>query len=253
MESTGTIPFWKTDEGVNILFPQTKLVFGHGTKTRGGAHVCCPNFGTAPTDGPYRDITLPQHGLVRGSSIFDGKATTGNCAFHQSEPGLVDGEWIEAGFAYNHPWPHRVWVAAKKVQHIPSRSQHLKHRLRLSTENVYDQSIPYSLGFHPYFATHGTDFELRHGEESWKKEDLHVNKPLFVPYKPGGLFVLKLDGAIIQIYLTTGYNGFYVWTDRPDLYVCIEPVCVGVKNRYQMLEPGGTVNCECSIRYAPIG
>lgn len=253
MHSNGTIRDWKNSEGKNILFPQTELVSGHGVKERGGAHVCSPIFGTVPTDGPYKGVTLPQHGLVRDSIIIDGKPAAGNRAHNQSGPDLVNGDWTVTRFGYMYPYPHRVWVAAKEVTPSSKGSQHLKHRLGISTGDVFDLDMPYSLGFHPYFATHGENFELRHGEQNWNKEDIHVDKPFFVPHQPGTPFALMLEDAIIHVHITAGYNGFYVWTDRPDLYVCIEPVCVGTNTRYQMLQPGGSMACECSIRYAPIG
>jgi len=241
-------------DGVDILYPETELKFGDEEKLRGGAPVCCPNFGTAPTTGPYKGITLPRHGLVRDCRIENGRVVKGNPALHQMNPTLslfADG-WISAGFVFVHPWHHRVWVSAKTEVPAVSGAECMRHRVSLGTERIHDEDMPYSIGFHPYFATGGGDFILRYGDQGWSNYNIQIGTAFFVPRQGDEMFYVDTLRGVIAVTLDEGYNGYFIWTDRPDLYICVEPVRVGSgKQRYRMLGAGQRINCECSMIFTP--
>lgn len=251
MESNGTISEWKSCDETDILFPETQVRFGDKLKLRGGAPVCAPNFGTAPTDNRYRGAHLPKHGLVRLSRIENGKVIQGNPAIHQAAPALDEEGWITAGFYYLHPWPFDVWVSAKSTSLAEDKVHCLEHRITLGTELIHDCDMPYSIGFHPYFATAGDAFSLHYGDKDWSVYDLKVDEPFFVQHRYGERFVVATSHGNTEIELTNGYNGYFVWTDKPDQYICVEPVCVGYGKRYQMLDAGGMADCKCILRYTP--
>jgi len=251
MESNGTISQWRANDETDILFPETQLQLGDILKLRGGAPVCAPNFGTAPTDNRYRHAHLPKHGLVRLSRIENGEVIQGNPAIHQTLPALDEEGWITAGFYYTHPWPFDVWVSARSTSCDKDNVQHLEHRITLGTELIHDCDIPYSIGFHPYFATAGKTFSLHYGNRRWNTEDLDVDEPFYVPCRDEDkCFLIRTAHGNIEIELKCGYDGFYVWTDKPDKYICVEPVCVGYKPISHLILPaGGMADCKCTLRY----
>ena len=247
--SNGTVGSWQASNGTAILFPEMKVEIGGEKKLRGGAPVCCPNFGPAPTDGPYEGIQLPNHGLVRTCNMIDGKPVNGNRAVYQSGPTEHDDGWTGTHHMFQYPCFHQVWTSAKLGKSKLGDEQ-MHHRIRLGTEPIHDVDMPYSIGFHPYFATAGGKFLLRHGDQNWRSSDLSVNEPLFVPNK-GPFFDIVTKSTKVQIELLRGYEGFYIWTDRPDLYICVEPVTFRSGPSYEMLYSGDSASCECLMTYSP--
>lgn len=250
MESNGTISQWRAENGTDILFPETKIRFGEKLKLRGGAPVCVPNFGDAPTDGPYKGIQLPKHGLVRDCRIdAEGKVSAGNTCFAQSLPEVDEDGKVSAGFIFTHPWTHDVWVSAEEDE-FQGRLQ-LHHRISVGVELIEDDGMPCSVGFHPYFATHGDVFSLFYKDEQWSVDDLEVDKPFFVPHRYGEKFLIATSHGDVEIGLKSGYDGYYVWTDKPDRYICVEPVTAVWGEGYRILNPGEMLNCECILNYTP--
>jgi len=243
MQANSTISGWQATDGSNIFFPETEIKFGKEKKLRGGAPVCCPNFGSAPTDGPYEGITLPKHGLVRTSDTKEAQGVLDHTGPEETEDG-----WTQNHYIFQYPCFHEVWVSAK-IGKSPLRNEQMHHRISLGTETIHDVDMPYSIGFHPYFATAGGKFLLRHGGESWKSRDLAVDEPFYVPAR-GPLFDIVTQSFSVQIEILRGYTGFYVWTDRPDLYICVEPVRVNPEDRYLILPAGEAAICECLMTYS---
>lgn len=251
MQPNGTISHWKGADGIDILFPETEFLFGIEKKLRGGAPVCCPNFGTAPNDGPYAGVQLPQHGLVRTSQMIGGRPAPGNRAMHQSPPTLNEDGWISSNYHFMAPWIHEVWVSAKTELATKDRVQCMHHSILLRTEAIHEVRMPYSIGFHPYFATAGGAFSLHHGDRHWTVYNLDVDTPFFVPLQDDGAFFIDTFNGTTELKLNKGYNGFFVWTDRFDLYICVEPVCIGDGRRYRMLDVGEEVRCACTMTFTP--
>ena len=249
MQPNSTISGWQAPDGSNILFPEVEIKFGKEKKLRGGAPVCCPNFGNAPTDGPYKGITLPKHGLVRTcNQTKDRSIAPDNRSMYQDGPEVTEDGWTQNHYIFQYPCFHEVWVSAK-LGKSPLLNEQMHHRISLGTESIHDIDMPYSIGFHPYFATAGGNFLLRHGGESWKSRDLAVDDPFYVP-ACGPLFDIVTQNFSVQIEILRGYTGFYVWTDRPDIYICVEPVRVDPEDRYMVLPAGEASICECLMTYS---
>ena len=249
MQANSTISGWQAPDGSNILFPEMEIKFGKGKKLRGGAPVCCPNFGNAPTDGPYEGVVLPKHGLVRTCGMEDGRPVQGNRALHQDGPEVTEDGWTQNHYIFQYPCFHEVWVSAKLGKSQLQQEQ-MRHRISLGTEAIHDVDMPYSIGFHPYFATAGGNFLLRHAGQSWKGRELTVDDPFYIPANNPLLDVVTQSFSV-QIEIVRGYTGFYVWTDRPDLYICVEPVRVDPEDRWLLLQAGEATVCECLMTYSP--
>ena len=242
MLPNGTIEKWQTESGKDILFPETKIDFAMQTRWRGGAPTCCPNFGAIPIDGVYQDVYLPSHGLVRNCRIEDGKPAEDNRAASQDGPAVdVDG-WTKTNFVFTLPWPHEVTVAAQE-ESKEDTAKVLHHQISLTSKHNAD--IPYSLGFHPYFATQGQDFTLQIEDRVWKREIVPRDKLIYIPATLGSEFILRIEQRTITITLTGGFDGFVFWTDRPDLYICVEPVCMTSEQKHHLLPSGETITCSC--------
>ena len=169
MENNATISHWKATDGTDIFFPEAIIVMQGEEKQRGGAPVCAPNFGPAPTDGPYKGIHLPNHGLVRLCTLEEGNPNHNNPCFHQELPKFGEDGWMHTSFIFNVPWSCEVWVGAKTDKPIMGMHR-LRHRISLIPESIHDFDMPYSLGFHPYLATGGGQFVLSCGDEAWNSD-----------------------------------------------------------------------------------
>lgn len=246
MMPNGTIANWTVGKR-ELIFPEQKVLVDDRMKTRGGAHVCMP-FGKAPTEGPYEGIELPSHGLVRDCRVDEYyRPLPGNLATWQTGPDCDADGWITTKFEFKYPWTHQVQVGAGL-----SRRKKWSHKLRLRNTSL-EKAMPYSLGLHPYFTTGGKDFTLRCGDVYMPGRHLPTNDPqLFRVNDKNSSFFLTLAHGMIRVNIRPeGYSHFCIWTDRPDLYVCIEPVLTDPDKRYLMLEPGEQVSCACVVKYYP--
>lgn len=245
MLKNGTINHWTTSDGTPILYPEATLDVGGKRALRGGAPVCCPIFGTMPSGGPYEGITMPKHGLVRhchGEPYGTGEGESP--AITQFGPAEDEQGWLYTDFDFSRPWRHHAMVSIN-VRSPNSYTNVMHHSIRLRAE----EEMPYSIGFHPYFPTAGKRFVIEHaGRELWR-EDIVPGDARFFCYTPGEPIFVRLAQGRVDIDFTSGYNGFYIWTDRPDLYICVEPVRVHVEHRYLTLEAGGQVNCDCTLTH----
>lgn len=246
MLPNGTIEKWQTESGKDILFPETKIEFATQTRWRGGAPTICPNFGSIPTSGVYQDIYLPSHGLVRNCRIENGVPVEDNTATYQDGPTVDSDNWTKTNFAFAMPWQHEVTVAAKEESGEDTAAV-LHHQISLTSKHNTD--IPYSLGFHPYFATQGQDFTLQIADRVWKREIVPRDKLIYIPATLGSEFILKIEQRTITITLTGGYDGFVFWTDRPDLYICVEPVCMTSEQKHHLLPAGESITCSSTITF----
>jgi hypothetical protein len=251
MEPNATISSWRAPDGTNILFPETEIEVNGEKKQRGGAFVCAPNFGPAPKTGPYTGITLSQHGLVRQCRIKDGQAVPGNPAWSQSEPLRGTDGLLSAGFSFEHPWPHNVLVSAGVSPVTVNQNVIMTHRILVTAEADNDLDMPCTVGFHPYFATGDEAFTLHYDEQDWSAYNLTEGESIYVPHEVGKNFIITTDHGEIEIELVFGYNGFYVWTDQLDKYICVEPVSQAPDTGHWLLQPGGRKDCECRITYTP--
>lgn len=127
--------------------------------------------------------------------------------------------------------------------------------------NQHCDAIPFSLGFNPYFATNGKPFVIRngpellegtwHGGEKWKKEDLDLTGSFIGLKLVSQRCLLELDYGTVQICVIDGYNNFCIWSDRPDLYICVGPVLHSAGSMPLMLRPGQSQRSECALHYKP--
>ncbi len=228
-----SIESWRVD-GVDVLHPRFKLANG---KIRGSSHVCVPVFGKMPDHMRKLGCNLPQHGLVRWTEanpvVDDGHARTMHFSFPE-----------RTIFA----WEHYVRVRIEQDDHT------LTHQLLLAreTECSNEDGMPFSLGFHPYFSTHGGAFEIRRGLIVIESGSIKKSKSIYFGRLVDHDVHLVTSRGTIKV-VVHGYDGYNIWTDDIAKYICVEPVY----QKGKFGKPGYTMgkgeefNGYCSMTFDP--
>lgn len=192
-----------SDENGDILFPKRQLKAADGsTKTRGGSHVCLPNF------GPAGDYDLPQHGFGRTETweVLD-----------QSQ----DSVQLRLSGAHAENYEGLVSTLTYTVR---------GHSLEMTLElyNDSDQVLRIAPAFHPYFALAADEEKIKIDDEPVHLDDL-LEMQLAANYTRK-----KLTTARRVLHLESHQlNAWAQWTDRLGNYVCVEPTLDG----YAFLQP----------------
>ncbi len=173
-----------------ILFPYTLLKDAFGAiKTRGGSHLCLPNFGA-----PGQFEGLVQHGYARLRQWL---------VLEQGEDFLrlqLKGEGAYEGLIAN--LSYEVGLKSLKTS--------------LELLNIGREPLTVAPGFHPYFPTQSHDSSLKVNGEELRLDELE-----------GTLFrnevkIAEVGGVQIR-FETDNLNRFAIWTDLLANYVCVEP------------------------------
>lgn len=210
------------DDENAIFFPKSSLVDTSGDeKTRGGMHICLPNF------GPGGDSGLAQHGFGRTSvwTVLQQDASS-----VELELKITEGTY------------------SGLVARVEYRLEGNSLTATLSLTNEGAAVLRVAPGFHPYFALNSSE---RSVAVNGKKYDLA---------KLGGTEYITADAADVitanrQVTITTeNLKTWAIWTDQLGSYVCVEPTFGG--NRFleaeqadERLEPGETKRYSVTISY----
>lgn len=180
--------------GKDILFPRTQLKNKSGEiKTRGGLHVCLPNF------GPDNKFDLNQHGFGRELTWQVIKQSANRVVL-----------LLEGGAK-----PYKKLQSVLEVD-LSDR----KLNLKLILKNLNDEVLEVAPAFHPYFATKKDEVSFRLNDEILQLNELE-----------GTIFRDNVKSAKIGgreiIFNQTNLNCFAIWTDLLGNYVCVEPSFAG--------------------------
>jgi glucose-6-phosphate 1-epimerase len=187
---------WMTsllDERGDVLFPRQEMHTAEGAaKTRGGLHVCLPNF------GPGGESGLPQHGFGRELewTISD---QTEAAVMLELAAGIDGYEEMSAELSYQ--LAERVVVVT------------------LELTNKGEKELRVAPAFHPYLSLEKGRIQID-GEEP--RLDGLAEAKMFrgerhtVELSPR---VFTLESEQLPVWAT--------WTDQPGNYICIEPSAAG--------------------------
>lgn len=202
----GTVASWKY-QGVDVFFPQKKVVCDDKLKLRGGMHACFPNFGAVdtkfglPKHGPLRDCEADASGP--GVMLFRGKDLLGNSCSEECEI-RTDVRLQPLGFVYT--------LVAQLIE--PAANE-----------------VFVNPGLHPYFRTPKGKALVT----VWDGEQVYIDeKKIDAIYK----FADSNDSVVITIpglgVIKMGVSGnawkqakvprIVLWRDSSD-YLCVEPIC----------------------------
>lgn len=229
----GTLRSWIPPGcGESILYPERTMLIGEEQKVRGGAFVCCPVFGAVPQDDVYGGIVLPQHGLVR-QHPYRGR----NCRFHNGV--------AQSKMHFDEPWQHTVLASTR----ISRDGERLTHTIRVT--NNERSPMPISLGFHPYFKTGGSRFEIRRGDRRIKSRDVLHDTPLFIPLSRRKVVTLSANGRLIALTMNS-YTHVCVWTDNIGEYICVELVMRAIQGGQVKLKGNTSMSVSCELHTTPL-
>ena len=180
------------DERGDVFYPLQQLTTSDGErKTRGGCHVCLPNFGSGGASG------LAQHGFGRTSQWQVVEHTSDRVELMLRGNGAYTG--LESRLVYT--------VA--------------KHQLamQLTLVNVGEDELLVAPAFHPYFAYDGVPVL-----DSQPLADL---TPLAETIFVDGLTRQLVTGLRTITLQSEGLPRWAVWTDGLGSYLCVEPTHSG--------------------------
>jgi len=181
-----------TDEYGDVFYPLQQLTAPDGEcKTRGGCHVCLPNFGPGGASG------LAQHGFGRTSQWQGGGDTTDRGGGRGAGGGCD--AWLESRLVYT--------VAEHQLA------------MQLTLVNVGEDELLVAPAFHPYFAYDGVPVL-----DSQPLADLApLAETIFVD---GPTRQLATGRRTITLQ-SEGLPRWAVWTDGLGPYLCVEPTHSG--------------------------
>jgi galactose mutarotase-like enzyme len=184
-----------SDDNGDVLFPRRQLVApDESAKTRGGCHVCLPNF------GPGGDSGLPQHGFgrTRPWDVVERSDTGATLMLKGGAPGY---ELLETTLQFE--------------------VQESSLTMTLNVQNNGVSPLRVAPAFHPYFA-------LTKNEEQVK-----VNEHVYILAELGGTEFEDGDSKNVitrnrHIQVTSRQLPMWaIWTDMLGDYVCVEPTHSG--------------------------
>lgn len=183
-----------TTNGQEIFYPKTNLKTPQGEiKTRGGMHVCLPNFGPDSKHG------LNQHGFGRELTWQIINQTQ-----NQVELELDGGQ--------------PPYQNLKSVLQINLSDNQANFQLILT--NLGQKTLEVAPAFHPYFQLQNDETAVVIDGETLKLAQLS-----------GTLFRSKLQRAQTKNFELRFWQNnlpqFAIWTDLLDDYVCLEPSFAG--------------------------
>ncbi len=179
-------------------------------ETRGGIPLCVPQFSVQQRD--VAGCKLPLHGLLMYSDHGD--------VSHNPDTDTITAiSHFSATEKFN--WNHTV--TTKITETANSLFYHVT--ISRAPDCPNPDQMPISLGFHPYFATHGSDFSFKIGDytctQDTPPDDVFVT--MFDENKRAKDATLQTANHTITIS-STGFDEYCLWTDDASKYVCIEPI-----------------------------
>lgn len=174
----------------DVFFKRDKLDYNGTLKSRGGCHVCLPQFGSGgefdlPSHGFGREVDWVVLDISRGRILLEAMIP---CGKYEKLGARLEYEIIENRFIST-----------------------------LVVINNGDEDLPIAPGFHPYFNLADEDFVILDGEKldvkdpKYKETD-YIENPKILELNG---FKIEMDNMNLPVHA--------LWTDLKGRYFCIEP------------------------------
>ena len=247
LADNGTLKGWQVD-GIDVIYPERKVVIDGIEKLRGGAPVCCPIFGKMPETPDYEGLDLPQHGLVR---LGDRHVYKLHTSLNRNEMILSNFSGIDSYLmahyeyyrvVYEKPWEHTITILLKTLRTHP----YLEHDIRVLSTPVGNQKrMPASIALHPYFSTMGEEFTIVYGRQTILSGDIQEGVSRQIE---ATMPIINLaHGQVVISTHVSSYTGFNIWTDDIKKYICVEPYYgIGGIHYLPSFQP---LICRCQISF----
>jgi galactose mutarotase-like enzyme len=188
-------------DGTQVIYPEQDV----DGKSRGGAFVCFPIFGSPP-EGFKEFSQMSKHGFLRDQELAVVKRSNeGVTLFGTNEP------------SETFPW---------KLEYYVSTYFHGKKSIILGfqvkrLEDGLGWRMPFNMAFHPYFSSLG-------------KSVAKIGRDIFMEFRSNSASVPINKSIIIEqgpskrtIFMLGGFSDkscFTLWSDNQEKYFCVEPV-----------------------------
>lgn len=204
--------------GKKIFFEKKELEYDGVLRLRGGSHICLPHFGLNDKIGYER------HGFGRNVEWLVIQNSKSRILYEMKN--------------YEKDFKH----LSAKLEYIISENS---FTTKLYLENIGDNEIEVSPGFHPYFEYNNIDsIKINGVENPYTEEEL--------AYSVFADNVLNFESDLMTIeFETKNLNKFVVWTDQKSNYICVEPTYNyqgGYNTQPFILQPGKIEEFEYTIK-----
>ncbi len=230
LTNTGDVEIWQPPRMSPVIYPRQNLIIDGELKSRGGAPLCCPIFGTQPDTSDYAGIDLPQHGQVRGGSK------------HPIRTDVPSLPYTQLSLSFFEPWIYGLKIFAG----TSLSGSTLTYKFEVFRPHTADKPMPISFGWHPYFATYGENFSITCGDFHHDNDSLHEGNAVFTDEHDGKTASLRIGKRNITLRADGAFERFCIWTDDASKYICIEPVHGG-NGEYSFLEAGRNIEAACVV------
>ena len=232
-------------DGSDLLHPRHHNTNG---KSRGGMHVCAPNFGSG-----YK-VGLPQHGFGRDLewetvSVSEDKTDVQLRLMNPAEqvPDLA-----------NSPFKNCIMMMNIGLAHEGKKEM---LEVVLVVDNGGDVPFTLTPGFHPYFPIDSRKPKIKvtkTARDEYELSDLADARGLTEPLNGSILFGNGSHNISIK---TINLGVPVIWTDSPDEYVCVEPTRAGavtadgsqIDHEKFLLPPRKMDAYDMRIEWQPVG
>lgn len=215
---------WVTDLGAGdraILFRRQQVAADDGTmKTRGGSHVCLPNF------GPDQHDVLSQHGF--------GRVLPWRIVSEQVDAVTLE---LQGG----------AEAYAQLRSQVTYRLAEGCFTMQLVLENQGDHAVPVAPAFHPYFAHAPEVTQVTVNDTMYDVAQLAgtafmtSRRPMTVHYGEQSVVIASQQLPV-----------WAIWTDQLGAYICVEPTAAGnafLDGQPEYLLPQAKRVYSCDIRW----
>lgn len=214
LNKTKAIIGWRDEYGQDIFFPKQEL----GGKLRGGAHGCAPVFGEVPTSlHDWAGYKLPRHGTFR---IEAAEASLGTQYLYSGSTCTTKHYEPTPNYQFS-------YIVEEEFRELKTDEMGcLEYILRVKRDYgcEADNLMPVSLGWHPYFATHGNDFVVWvNSRPQIRETDTTDPAIVFEFFGASNIVVLETKKHTFQFEFF-GASNVVVWSDDKTRYICIEAV-----------------------------
>ncbi len=210
-----------SDEAGDILFPKRTIKNEAGEqKTRGGCHVCVPNF------GPGGKSDQPQHGFGR-TFLWEVTDSTDSSVLLTLKKGAGEYKDLESILTYQ--------LADTKLL------------ITLELTNNGDTPLRVAPGIHPYFYV--TSDEVTIDGKTEKKRDF-----VDTVFEKGELHTLEQGMRNVRV-AAKNLPIWALWTDELGQYFCVEPTTGGYAfleeaKAEEMLAPDASKTYQVTLSWA---
>jgi hypothetical protein len=211
------------------------------TPRRGGNFVAAPLFGDTPEGALWH---LPRHGPVRTLNSLNAQ---GKLTGRETDP-RVGKHKFQFWFSATRDFPWLYFVTLEYVYQSESETLQMMVRINRARNCVNSEPMPVSFGFHPYFATAGRPFRIRHAPSTTHHSGNDFTRSIQLQGAAHPV-ILETEGHRAILQSGGDFSSFILWTDDPSKYVCVEPVAG--KPGPLFLEAGYSCAGTCTIQVKP--